>query len=211
MPSDQTPVQVVKLGGSLLGWPETPARLADLLAQPAVSRPLLVVGGGLAADIVRDWQQLHHFDEPTAHALAVDAMTFNAGLLAAVLSRATLVSNRDEALSAWTSDRWPILDCSSFLPREEPAQPLELPHSWEATSDAIAAWVTLAWPASRLLLLKSTELPTELSPSNPATPGLVDECLLGWLSRLPPVDWINLRAATPRPTRWHNPADQPVL
>jgi len=211
MPSDQSPVQVVKLGGSLLGWPETPTRLADLLGHTAISRPLLVVGGGLTADIVRNWQQAHRLDDTTSHDLAVDAMTFNARLLETVLPPSTLVSNRDEALWAWADNRWPILDCSRFLPGEEPAQPLELPHTWQATSDAIAAWVTLAWPASHLLLLKSIDLPADLAMSQLSAEGLIDECLAGWSSQLPTVDWVNLRAATPQPTRWHNPADQPVL
>jgi len=216
MPAHTSEVHVVKLGGSLLGWSETPERLAELLSRADLSRPLLIVGGGLAADSVRDWQRIHRFDEATAHDLAVDAMTLNSQLLAALLPTATLVGNRDEAAAAWQLHRWPILDCAAFLPREEPQQPLELPHTWAATSDAIAAWVTLAWPASRLVLLKSTDLPdlSDLSENIPAgqlaAAGLIDHCLAGWLEQLPAVDWVNLRAATLQPTRWHSRADQPV-
>jgi len=210
MPANTSAVQVVKLGGSLLGWPETPDRLAKLLSDASVSRPLLIVGGGRAADIVRDWHKLHHFDDATAHDLAVGGMTLNSQLLAALLPQATLVRNRDEAATAWIHHRWPILDCAAFLPREEPLQPLELPHTWQATSDAIAAWVTLAWPASHLMLLKSTDLPDQLPANQLAAAGLIDHCLAGWIEQLPTVDWVNLRAATLRLTRWHSRADQPV-
>ena len=216
MSAHTSEVHVVKLGGSLLGWSETPHRLAELLSRASLTRPLLIVGGGRAADSVRDWQQIHRFDEATAHDLAVDAMTLNSQLLAAVVPQATLVGNRDEAATAWQQHRWPILDCAAFLPREEPLQPLELPHTWAATSDAIAAWVTLAWPASRLVLLKSTglsdlsDLSDQIPASQLAAAGLIDHCLAGWLEELPTVDWVNLRAATLQPTRWHSRADQPV-
>lgn len=211
MPPEESPVQVVKVGGSLLDWPETPSRLADLLSAPNVFRPLLIVGGGLTADIVRNWHQAHRFDEDTAHALAIDAMAFNTGLLLTVLPQTILVSTRDEAVSAWNNGGWPILDCATFLPGEEAIQPHSLPHSWQSTSDAIAAWVTLAWPASGLLLLKSIGLPEDQPASRLAAAGLIDECLAGWLDDIPAVDWINLRAATPQATRWHNRADQPAL
>ena len=210
MPANSSEVQVVKLGGSLLGWPETPGRLAQLLSHDSCPRPLLIVGGGLTADIVRDWHTLHSLDETTAHDLAVATMTLNSRLLAALLPQATLVGNRDEAATAWIDHRWPILDCAAFLPREEPAQPHELPHTWQATSDAIAAWITLAWPASHLVLLKSTDLHDQPPPHQLAADGLIDHCLAGWLEQLPTVDWVNLRAATPQPARWHTPADQPV-
>lgn len=210
MTSDATSVHVVKLGGSLLDWPDTPIRLESLLGPSFPGRPLLIVGGGPTADIVRDWHQAHSLTQATAHDLAVSSMTFNSRLLNSVLPNTVLVSSRDEASNAWSQQRWPILDCSEFLPPEEATQPLELPHTWAATSDAIAAWVTIAWPASRLLLLKSTELPSDDAPSRLQATRLIDQHLAGWLDRLEAVDWINLRAERPEPKRLRRSSDPPT-
>ena len=210
MPTDETTAHVVKLGGSLLDSADTPSRLATILSEPETLRPLLIVGGGPAADIVRSWQSSHQLAENQGHVLALDAMGFNSRLLRTLLPRTLTVTSRPEAVAAWATDRWPILDCASFLAREEPTQPLRLPHTWEATSDAIAAWVTLAWPASRLTLLKSIDLPGDTTASQLADDGHVDGCLADWLDRLPPTDWVNLRASTPQPTRWPLRAGPPT-
>ena len=97
MPPDATRVHIVKLGGSLLSWPEMPHRLADLLAASPARRPLLIVGGGAAADIVRDWHQAHAFDDDIAHTLAIEAMTLNAQLLVTLLPGAKIVSDHAQA------------------------------------------------------------------------------------------------------------------
>ncbi len=210
MPTDETTAHIVKLGGSLLDWPGTPSRLAEILASPDTLRPLVIVGGGPTADIVRTWHSSHQLAENQGHALALDAMGFNSGLLRTILPRTLPVKSRSEALAAWAIDRWPVLDCSSFLAHEEPTQPLRLPHTWDATSDAIAAWVALAWPASRLTLLKSIDLPEDTPASQLAAAGHVDGCLADWLDRLPPTDWVNLRAATRQPTPWLPQAEPPA-
>lgn len=204
-------ILVLKVGGSLLSLPDLPERLAALVASFESPSPLLVIGGGPAADIVREWQSTHRLDESISHDLALQAMALNAQLVADLLPRTTLVANRDQANRAWRDGQWGLLDVDRFLSTEEPHQSLALPHTWQATSDAIAAWVTLAWPASCLLLLKSIDLPEDQPASRLAAAGLIDECLAGWLDDIPAVDWINLRAATPQATRWHNRADQPAL
>ncbi|MBW3540464.1 MAG: hypothetical protein KY476_09345 [Planctomycetes bacterium] len=52
-------VVVYKLGGSLLTLPGFEQRLERLLAsRPEDERPLVVVGGGAAADVVREWDRL---------------------------------------------------------------------------------------------------------------------------------------------------------
>jgi aspartokinase-like uncharacterized kinase len=202
MPTDETTAHIVKLGGSLLDWSETPSRLAEILARPGMHRPLLIVGGGPTADIVRTWHRAHQLSETQGHGLALNAMGFNSGLLKTVLPKTLIVTSRTEAIAAWASGHLPVLDCAAFLAHEEPAQHLRLPHTWDATSDAIAAWVTLAWPASRLTLLKSIDLPEHTTPAQLAAAGHVDGCLADWIDRLPPTDWINLRSATTQPTRW---------
>ena len=210
MPPDATPVHTVKLGGSLLNWPEMPSRLAQLLTTSASQCPLLIVGGGAAADIVRSWQQAHALDDNTAHALAIDAMAMNSQLLTTLLPRTRIVTDHAQANEAWATNHWPILDCGTFLAAQEPLQALKLPHSWQATSDTIAGWIARTWPASRLTLIKSVDLPSDPSPTRVSDAGLVDGQLAAWIDQLPATEWVNLRSATPQPVRWQPQGNQPV-
>ena len=210
MPPDATPVHTVKLGGSLLNWPEMPSRLTRLLTASSSQCPLLIVAGGAAADIVRGWQQAHALDDNTAHALAIDAMAMNSQLLTTLLPRTRIVTDHAEANEAWVTNHWPILDCGTFLAAQEPLQALKLPHSWQATSDTIAGWIARTWPASRLTLIKSVDLPSDPSPTTVSDAGLVDGQLAAWIDQLPATEWVNLRSATAQPVRWQPQGKQPV-
>ena len=66
------------------------------------------------------------------------------------------------------------------------------PHTWDVTSDSLAAWVTLRWPASRLILLKSTDCPISTS-GNTDGNGAVDDYFSKLQPSLPQWEWINLR------------------
>src|SRR5262249_34902973 len=75
---------VVKVGGSLYDWPDLAGRLQDWLGQPSERRVLLVPGGGVTADVVRDLDQRHALGEERAHWLALHALALNAHFLAAL-------------------------------------------------------------------------------------------------------------------------------
>ena len=62
---------------------------------------------------------------------------------------AVLVSDATEMSAALASRRIPVLAPYAWLRRADP-----LPHSWEVTSDSIAAWIARAIGASRLVLVK---------------------------------------------------------
>jgi aspartokinase-like uncharacterized kinase len=65
------------------------------------------------------------------------------------MPRAMLVMNATEMSTALASQRIPVLAPYVWLRRADP-----LPHSWEVTSDSIAAWIAHAIGASRLVLVK---------------------------------------------------------
>ena len=54
---------VYKLGGSLLSCVDLATRLRAVLEQRPDDRSLIVVGGGAAADVVRDWSRIHGLSE----------------------------------------------------------------------------------------------------------------------------------------------------
>src|SRR5437016_6173909 len=76
---------VLKVGGSLYGLPDLPARLRKLLADLNTERVVLFPGGGAAADAVRELDRMHRLGEDAAHWLALRALTVNAYFLNRIL------------------------------------------------------------------------------------------------------------------------------
>jgi aspartokinase-like uncharacterized kinase len=68
-----------------------------------------------------------------------------------------------------------VLDPRDFLHHVEPTAPQSLlPHSWDVTSDSIAAIIACSLAADELVLLKSGDCPAERSPKALAAAGYVD-------------------------------------
>ncbi len=204
----QKPVVVWKLGGSVLKlqrsdcnsdsggrferpvWPER-FRQALKLLEP--HRPLLVVGGGDAADLVRVWDRCYLLGDEPAHWLALAALGLNERLVECVLTEAVRVVSRLEAQAAWEAGRIPVLAAERFVADEERDGAGSLPHCWDVTSDSVAAWVAVRWPAQQLVLLKSTDLEGR-SCRQAAEEELVDPYFVTVSRELKSVKWVNLRA-----------------
>lgn len=186
---------VYKLGGSLLSLPDLPQRLQMHLGSRRDRRGLLIVGGGAAADLVRGWDELFQLGEERSHWLALRAMKLNEALIAELLPEMPVVRSREEAAAEWERGMAAILCAHDFVRDEECRSGPPLPHCWEATSDSIAAWVTLRWPADELVLLKSVELdqarPTSDRP-------WVDACFRELAAGMREIGWVNLRSPDPR-------------
>jgi len=126
---------VVKLGGSL--YIRVPGLVPVLRSS---LRPLLIVpGGGPFANVIRQ----AGLDEETAHWEAIAAMDQYGRYVASHGIPAT------EMLAV--PDRTTI-----FLPGRSLRERDPLPHSWDATSDTIAAWAAAELRLD-LLLLKSAD------------------------------------------------------
>ncbi len=193
-------VIVLKLGGSLLDLADLPVRLRAMFKTLGNDRPLLVCGGGDAADLVRCWHKVHALDEEQSHWLAMESVRLNQRLLLTLLPELELVSNRAAAESVWSRGRVPLLDLMAFVGIEESQAEIgtqPLPHTWDVTSDSLAGWVAIRWPASRLVLLKSVELlarESDWSLQDAADAGLVDRHFPALRPNLPPTFWCALRS-----------------
>ncbi len=185
---------VIKIGGSLFDLPDLAARLSWLRDGLENTNSLIVCGGGAAANLVRDWDQTHHLGETAAHWLAIKAMMLNNQLLCHLLPDSCMVASQAEAAAAWKMQRVPILCAFTYLKQTASPPFADLPASWDVTSDSIAAWVTLTWPAEELILLKSVALPENKTLSNLADAGLVDSYLPTLSDCLPTIRWCNLRS-----------------
>lgn len=186
MHNPTSPIRIWKVGGSLLDLPDLEQRLECVLSAESPHRPLLIVGGGATADVVRHWDRVHKLGDATAHQLAIAAMSFNERLLTAICGPADHVRSLSEAKDIWAQQRWPVLCCEHFLADNTLCDLSPLEESWETTSDSIAAWVALAVHAESLHLLKSVD---EANDNN-----AVDAQFSRWGQHLPAVNWINLRA-----------------
>ena len=193
-------IAVLKLGGSLLDLPDLSVRVQTVFNKLGSDRPLLVCGGGAAADIVRGWDERFRLNEERAHWLALEAIRLNQRLLLDLLPKLELVASRAAAESAWRHDRVPLLDLAAFVSIEEASLDVHerLPHTWDVTSDSLAAWVALRWPASQLVLLKSIDWPFDeqvVSHRLMAERGLVDAYFPTIARNLPMIRWCHLRTS----------------
>lgn len=178
---------ILKVGGSLLDWPEFKPRLAGLLEILQGRSGLLIIGGGDAADVVRRWDIQHSLSIELAHRLAIHSMSLTARFVAELLDLP-----RIEALSLCSG--FAILDPAEVV--LSPAAHNLLPASWDVTSDSIALWVASQFPESEFVFLKSTEWPDDSTLHLAANAGLVDPyvpVLMNTLANIPRIGWINLR------------------
>lgn len=156
---------VVKVGGGLLADVPRLNGVLETIAEAARGRRLLVVpGGGPFADAVRDVDRRLGLSDDSAHWMAVLAMDQFAHIVAERLDGASLVVTFDDIAAALDNGRVPVLAPSRWLRDADP-----LPHSWDVTSDTIAAWIAGLVRASRIILIK---------PAGSQGPGTLDAALV---------------------------------
>ena len=215
LPPSSFHLRVVKLGGSLLDFDGLVETLRTWLAgQPAMTT-VMVVGGGSLADAIRDARARHSLDDEAAHWLCIRLLGVTAELVARLLPEARLIRRLEERFVARTSVRsgglksalqqegdprsrdaglW-ILEPEAFLRDEElrlGANPL--PHTWDVTSDSIAARLATTLQAQELVLLKS-RLPDGADLDEAVQSGYVDAYFARAVRGVPAVRCVNLRTS----------------
>ncbi len=196
MPDDSRPGVVVKVGGSLYDLPDLGLRLDAYLSSLLVRRVLIVPGGGRSADMVRDWDRQHHLGEEKSHWLALRALSLCAHFLADLLPRAGVVERMGQCGNLWRITSIPVLDPYPLAVADD-GHPEHLPHSWEVTSDSLAARVAVLSGAPRLVLLKSQALPPGIDWSEASNLGYVDPFFPRALDGSFEIDFVNLRVGQP--------------
>ncbi len=184
---------VVKVGGSLLDWNELPSRLSQFLTELANPRIVLIVGGGRAADFVRELDRVHSLGDSPSHHLAIRALDLTAHGLASLLPGLVVVHRESELRRVWASGRRPVLAPRLMLERDARDSDDPLPHSWDVTTDAISARLAILLGASELILLKSTSVPEGADRHEAARLGLVDPSFPTISRALSRVRYRNLR------------------
>jgi aspartokinase-like uncharacterized kinase len=180
-------IRIVKLGGSLLDWPDFPTALARWLSQQPPALDILIAGGGQIAETIRKADRDFELGEELSHWLCIDAMSISARIVVAAMRGMPLLLTFAELRSEAAMKRQSavVFDPGEFLAEHEsllPGRPL--PHDWSVTSDSIAARLAETLAADELVLLKSAELPSE---------SLAELAAQGYVDRYFPVAAAKLR------------------
>ena len=158
------PLRVVRVGGSLLTWPNLKSSLTEWLGREGQGkRNVLIAGGGQWVEQIRESTQRLGYGDEEAHWRSIQAMGQTARLLSEMLQvkrTGDLTSLRHQSTLAEGGElNCIVLETETFLRTVEPLQPgNRLPASWDVTSDSIAARVA-EYLNAELVLLKSADCP----------------------------------------------------
>ncbi|MEJ2625357.1 MAG: hypothetical protein P8Z80_12665 [Pseudolabrys sp.] len=140
-------ITIVKLGGSLAGS----ARLAAWVEALAAcgGRAVVVPGGGPFADAVRAAQPAMGFGDETAHELALLTMEQYGRAVASLSPGFVVADSLDSMRQALRAGAVPVWSPAAMV-----LAAVDVPASWDVTSDSLAAWLAGRIGAARLLLVK---------------------------------------------------------
>jgi aspartokinase-like uncharacterized kinase len=178
----QPMLRVVKVGGSLFVLPDLASRIKNWLKRQPPAINILLAGGGELADVIRRADERHRLGESAAHWLCIEAMGVTSNWLATIgawplfdtCEGVTQVRSEQPAPMEAAAGVL-VFDPRAFLKGPEPTvDGPRLPHSWEVTSDSIAARFAVSLRADELVLLKSVPPPSFGPITELAESGYVD-------------------------------------
>ncbi len=163
-------VVVIKIGGSLAHSEKLRTclqHIARLFANQAV---VIVPGGGVFADQVRSLQQIWHFDDTTAHTMALLAMQQMALFYQSVHPEFKIISHSQDIKRQYAVQKKLL-----WSPNISELEAAQLNPSWDVTSDSLAAWLANTLPAKELILVKSASIDSSLSFAELAQRDIIDK------------------------------------
>jgi|SRR5665647_838619 len=161
---------VIKLGGSLLGSPEL-LKWLEVLTRHGDGKIVIVPGGGIFADAVRESQKLSNSSDVVAHKMAVMAMDQYAVLMTGLNPALVTAESELEIAERGWQHRTVVWMPSKMVCADE-----TIPANWQVTSDSLAAWLASRLNAQQLILVKSQRPKLEqISLERLIKDGMVDE------------------------------------
>ncbi|MHA1731241.1 MAG: amino acid kinase family protein [Promethearchaeota archaeon] len=147
---------VFKIGGKLLGRPEVLRKLMGRAVEYRTGEEkhtfLMIPGGGLFADRVRDLYNDGKISAESAHWMAIKATEMSGLMMRNSYEALHPFSRLEDFPQTWAKGGVP-----AFFPFEMAFHLDELPHSWKVTSDSIAYWVGLHAGAKYVFLVKDVD------------------------------------------------------
>jgi aspartokinase-like uncharacterized kinase len=153
MTSNHRGITVIKIGGGLTNVPHALDHVCLAVGEVARKRPIVVVpGGGPFADSVREFDRRIGLSADVAHWMAILAMDQYALVLGSRIPNAVLVEEPGCVREALDQGAAVVLAPSRWMRSAD-----VLPHTWDVTSDSIAAFIAGALDATRLILIKPNQ------------------------------------------------------
>ncbi len=148
--TDRRRLVVIKIGGGLSAIPGALESTCAAVAESGRRTSIVVVpGGGPFADAVRAFDLEHRISPDAAHWMAMLAMDQYAHVLTEGIEGAVLVEEAGAVVAAVDPVGVAVLAPSRWMRAAD-----VLPHTWDATSDSVAAFVAGALDAEQLILVK---------------------------------------------------------
>jgi 5-(aminomethyl)-3-furanmethanol phosphate kinase len=143
---------ILKVGGSLSRGTRLRALCRGIGILGNDHSLIVVPGGGDFAEQVRKADRQYQLSDSTAHFMALLAMDQYGYLLSHLIEGSRVTADISVACESAESGSVAILLPSTLIFGEDP-----LPHSWQVTSDTIAAWISSQTCSKRLILLKDVD------------------------------------------------------
>ena len=140
---------VIKLGGSLL-LSESLKEWLSVIVKHGAGKLVIVPGGGIFANQVRDEQQKWKFDDKAAHQMALLAMEQYAYLLQFYAQDLGLVDSIQGIEKAISLNQVPV-----WLPFKMINACQDVSANWNITSDSLSLWLAAQLNAEHTMLVKS--------------------------------------------------------
>lgn len=143
---------IIKVGGSLKRICPFEMLGKELNQIRKTKRILLLPGGSVFADLIRDVDRRHKLPQPLPHWMAILAMEQYGFFLSSKIRNSVPVRTGREIVRAHRNGKIPIFLPFDFLFRKDP-----VPHSWEFTSDSISAYFAREFRIPWMVLLKAVD------------------------------------------------------
>lgn len=166
------PTWVIKIGGSLLGSSAL-SKWLQTIVDYGRGNVIIVPGGGVFADAVREAQIRSGVDDVAAHQLALHAMD-QYGRLMAAMNKQLVTVNTPSAIAA-TAERQRAM---VWLPSQMLLADNTLANHWQNTSDSLSVWLAKYLKAAHLVIVKSASLEKYQSQSHVMVEALMNDALV---------------------------------
>lgn len=182
---------LVKLGGSLLTSPQLREIVREIPSLIPDRSLIFTVGGGEIVDAVRRFDEHHQLGEEISHWLALEAVGVNEQLLLNLFPDWQLVRSQSQLNMAESSGKTPLICTNCFFKWAEREFTPRLSHTWNTTSDSIAAWFAEITDAEQLVLAKSVDWIPGLTWQAAHERDLIDATFAEIVSSDLQVSWLN--------------------
>jgi len=176
-------VEIIKVGGSLSEDSASLTTLCQELGALAKSYRMLVVpGGGKFADVVREFYHNFVLSDTVVHKMAILSMDQFGLFLSSITPNSQITYVLEEARSLSSAGILPIILPSRLMFQKDP-----LEHSWNVTSDSIAAYIAGLLLAKKLILVTDVDGIFTEDPKKDPNARMIEKLsvneLLGWSKR----------------------------